>query len=352
MPSEAPNTADPPAGLDPSRLDMETRQLPLDDVLARLRDDELVIGTTDESDAWSATARSRLIESLLIRIPMPPVYVDAADEERWVVIDGRQRLSALRGFMLDKAFVLDGLEYLTEFEGDGYDDLARAQKRRLGETVVTLELVKPGTPNAIRRNLFHRLNPRRSPQEVREAVAGPAGAGVLDTLASGDGYRTATGISAPGTKDREAVLRFLATFPTAHPPAHDRPLDDVLAATLDMLGEDSLEGKLRRHLHGQRFAAAMGLMAPLFEGRGCRREEGEGPVDLALFETWSVMLARLDAGEGERLLARRKEVIKAFTELLHDQDFAAASAPGIDDPASVAARFAAVHDLVEQFVSA
>ncbi len=56
--------------------------------------------------------------------------------------------------------------------------------------------------------------------------------------------------------------------------------------------------------------------------------------------------------ETDRLLARREEVIKAFTELLHDQGFAAATAPGTDDPDSVLARFSAIHDLVGQFVNA
>ena len=96
----------------------------------------------------------------------------------------------------------------------------------------------------------------------------------------------------------------------------------------------------------------MALLTVLFEGRACRAPDAEGRIDQALFETWSVMLARLDSREGERLIARREEVIKAFTELLHDQAVAATVAPGIDDPASVAARHAAVHDLVEQFVSA
>ncbi len=353
MPSDPSSAADPPAGLDPSRLDMETRQLPLEELLTRLRDGELLTGpVADDAAGWSVADNSRLVESLLIRIPMPALYVDAGDEDRWVVIDGRRRLAALGGFMVDKSYALTGLEYLIELEGDGYDDLDRAQKRRLGETLVTLEIVKPGTPSAIRRNIFRRVGPNRSPQEVREAVGRGPGTALLESLVDGDPFRAATGIVSAGPVDREAALRFLAVFPMAHPPALGRPLDVVLSATLDKLNDRSLDGMLRRHLLAQRFDAAMVLLAALFGGRAPGSGDRAMPVDPALFETWTVMLARLGAGEGDRLLARREEVIKAFTELLHDQDFAAAVAPGIDDPDSVRKRFAAVHDLVEQFVSA
>ena len=352
MSSDLPPAADPPAGLDPSRLDIESRQVPLEELLARMRGGELDVGLPSDRDAWSDSIKSRLIESLLIRIPLPALYVDAADEDRWVVIDGRRRMSALGDFMLDKAYVLGGLEYLTELEGQGYDDLARALKRRLGETQVTVELVKPGTPTAIRCNIFHRINPRLTHQEVRDAVIRGAGSELLGTLADGPAYRAATGVEAAKAIDRESILRFLALFPLAHPPPLDRPFQEVLTATLEALGEESLDGMLRRHLLTQRFEAAMAVAADLFEGRAFRTEEGEEAVSPALLETVSVALARLDNAECERLRARRDEVIKAFTELLHDQDFVAAVAPGIDDPASVRHRHAAVRDLLGQFVSA
>ena len=363
MPSDLSSATDPPVGLDPSRLDIETRQPTLEEVLNRVRDGECDIGSEigpgDDvadpwADAWTVTTKSRLIESILIRVPLPAFYIDAADEDRWAVIDGRRRLSAVRDFVLDKSFALSGLEYLTELDGQGYDDLARALKRRLGETQITVELIKPGTPTAIRYNLFRRINPRRSAQAVRDAIIGGAAATLIDALANSDSCQAATGDAGAGC--REAVLRFLAFFPIAHPPEFEPSLEAFLDRTMEGLNEDSLDGLVRRHLLGQRFDAAMTTAAALFEGGAFRdpggEGEGAGPINPALFETWSVSLARLDPAETERLLAKREEVIKAFTELLHDQGFAAATAPGIGDSASVRARFSAIHDLVGQFVSA
>lgn len=358
-------SSDPPVGLDPSGLDIETRQPTLEEVLKRLRDGECDIGPgvepgQDSSGAWTATAKSRLIESILIRVPLPTFYVDGADEERWVVIDGRRRLAAIRDFVLERSFALAGLEYLTELEGQGYDDLARASRRRLGETQITVELIKPGTPTAIRYNLFRRINPDRSPQTVRDAVMRGAATTLVDRLADSDAHRAAIGPGPDQAADREAILRFLAFFPIAHPPRFEPSLENFLNRSLEGLNDEALDGMMRRHLLERRFEAAMTTAAALFDGKAFRypddpgREggQGAGPVDPALFETWSVCLARLGPAETERLLARREEVIKAFTELLHDHGFAAATAPGTDDPDSVRARFTAIHDLVGQFVSA
>jgi len=357
MPSDPSSVADPPAGLDPSRLDIETRQLTLEDLVSRARDGEMDFVTAAGPAApWSVVENSLLIESILIRVPLPAFYIDAGDEDRWTVIDGNRRLTAICAFVLDKAFALNGLEYLTELEGQGHDDLARALKRRLGETQSTVELIKPGTPTAIRYNMFRRINPRRTAQEVREAVFRGPVTTLIDAVADGPSCRAAIGTEKAWPALREAVLRFLAFFAIAHPPSFEPPLEAFLNRAMEGLNDDSLDGMLLRHLLGQRLDAAMNAAAALFDGAAFRAPEsagaGAGDFNPALFEIWSVVLARLDAGETDRLLARREEVIKAFTELLHDQGFAAATAPGTDDPASVLARFSAIHDLVGQFVNA
>ena len=54
---------------------------------------------------WDDETQSRLIESLLIRIPLPAFYFDGSDEENWKVVDGLQRLCAIRNFAIDKIFL-------------------------------------------------------------------------------------------------------------------------------------------------------------------------------------------------------------------------------------------------------
>ena len=75
------------------------------------------------ADLWDNPKMSRLIESILIRFPLPAFYFDASDEDRWLIVDGLQRLSAIKKFVVDKKLKLSGLEYLEDFKGKGYDEL-------------------------------------------------------------------------------------------------------------------------------------------------------------------------------------------------------------------------------------
>ncbi len=148
-----------------------------------------------------------------------------------------RRLTAVCTFVLDKSFALSGLEYLTELEGQGHDDLARALKRRLGETQATVELIKPGTPTAIRYNMFRGSIRVGTAQEVREAVIRGPVTTLIDSLADGPSCRAAVGTEAVWPALREAVLRFLAFFAIAHPPSFEPPLEAFLNRAMEALNE-------------------------------------------------------------------------------------------------------------------
>jgi hypothetical protein len=131
----------------PTLIDIATRQMSLDVLIKRMREGEINLAPGfQRSEVWKPTAKSRLIESLLIRIPLPAFYMDATDEDHWLVVDGLQRLSTLRDFVIKKTMWLRNLEFLTEFHGSGYDDLPRNYQRRIEETQVTVYLIERGTP--------------------------------------------------------------------------------------------------------------------------------------------------------------------------------------------------------------
>ena len=248
------------------------------------------------------------------------------------MIDGRRRLAALGGFMLE----------IRRAERAGIPDRTRgrrlrrsgpAQKRRLGETLVTLEIVKTGTPSAIRRNIFHRVNPRRSPQEVRDGGRAWRSNGAARLAGRRRGLSRRDRDRRGRRDDREAVLRFLAVLsdrPSAGPrPAARRRADGGAGSPQRGPGRHAAPAPL-----AQRFEAAMALLARAFDGRACRAGDGAGPLDPALFETWSVMLARLDSREGERLLARRKRLSKRSPNCstIRPSPRTAACAPGSTIP--------------------
>src|SRR5665213_2508402 len=101
---------------DPAKIDVDLRPLTLDLVMKRMRHDEIDLRPAfQRNDVWTLRARSRLIESILVRIPLPAFYIDGTNDAKWVVVDGLQRLSAIKQFAVVETMKLKGLEFLTQF---------------------------------------------------------------------------------------------------------------------------------------------------------------------------------------------------------------------------------------------
>jgi len=122
---------------------------------------------------WSATNMSRLIESVLLKLPLPIFYFDVSNPDKWIVVDGLQRLSTIKKFMVDKTLKLKNLEFLKELEGKGYDDLDRGFKRVFEGTQIVTYQIEAQTPKKVRYSIFNRINTGGLPlnaQEIRQAL--------------------------------------------------------------------------------------------------------------------------------------------------------------------------------------
>jgi len=127
---------------------------------------------------WDRKRRSLLIESFLMNIPVPPIFLFENQYNQYETMDGRQRLETIRDF-LESGFALVGLEYFTELNGRRFDDLnptlQRGLLRRSITAIVLLaETTRPdASPHDVRMILFRRLNTggaRLNPQEMRNAL--------------------------------------------------------------------------------------------------------------------------------------------------------------------------------------
>lgn len=136
----------------PDEINIVARSLTVNEVLSKTSA-SLTIG----SSTWDSSQKSRLIESILIRVPLQCFYLDTADSDRWVIIDGFQRLCALKEF-IDNNIHLSGIEYLHNEYGKTYDELNPRYQRRILETYLHVNLIEKGTPLGIKYNIFERLN--------------------------------------------------------------------------------------------------------------------------------------------------------------------------------------------------
>lgn len=201
----------------PTDIDIVVEPKSLDALIKRIQHNEIDMNTDFQRHAelWDNRKMSRLIESILIRFPLPAFYFDASDENNWLIVDGLQRLSTIRKFVLDKKLRLNGLEFLTDLNGKTFDKLHRQYQRRIEECPVTVYMIKPGTPEDVKYSVFRRINTgglTLNNQEIRNALAKPRDRELLEELANSACSKAMLGDLSKRMKDQELVLRFWAFY--------------------------------------------------------------------------------------------------------------------------------------------
>ena len=308
------------------------------------------------SGIWNAEKKSRLIESLLLRIPIPVFYVAADADEKWAVVDGVQRLSTIRDYVKGE-FPLTRLEYRSEFDGLRHGDLPRPMQRRIDETQFVVNVIEPGTPPEVTFNIFRRINTGGMPlngQEIRHALNPGPVRHYLKELAESIEFAEATAgsISPNRMDDRACVLRFLAFHMAPWEEYSGRSLDGHLDAAMKAI---NAMGQDRRNLLAEDFRKAMRAVARIFgddafRKRYVRDDDPRRQASMPLFEAWSVQLARCPQERIDRLVERRDEVRERFMALLNqDPEFEKAISSSTGTPRRIRKRFAAIRDLVQEF---
>lgn len=182
---------------------------------------------------WSEGAQSRFIESLLLEMPVPPIYVIEEDEGRYLLIDGLQRISSylhLRGELeaphlnppvhVGEKLVLIDCDIVEELNGRTFEELGTALQIRLKRAFVRVEVVRKGSDPRTKYHMFKRLNTGGqllTPQQLRNCtirLLDPKFNDLIIALSGNEAFRTATGTlteeSRLGAFDQELVLRFFA----------------------------------------------------------------------------------------------------------------------------------------------
>jgi Protein of unknown function DUF262 len=348
---------------DPELIRVETRPLTIDLLLQRIKYEELDL-TPDfqrKDGIWNPRTKSRLIESILIRIPLPAFYMDATDEDKWVVIDGLQRLTTLKMFVNDKSLQLSELEFLTHLENKTFDELPRNLQRRIIETQVTVYLIEKGTPSAVKFNIFKRINTGGLPlslQEIRHALNIGKSTELLKKLADSSEFKKATAYRNFNQRmiDREFILRFLAFV--IHPYTEykatefDSFLSEVMEEINMMSDQDIKELELK-------FFKAMTTAHIIFGNDAFRKrsrsDAPRSPINKALFESWSVNFSKLNNEQIQTLIERKEQLKEAFIRLMNDREvepkFETSISVGTGDTRKVKRRFSAIEQLIQEVLA-
>jgi hypothetical protein len=306
---------------DPTKINVVREPMSVFQVLRKIEIGEIKLDPEFQRNiVWDATRQSRLIESILLKIPLPALYLDAIEPDQWVVVDGLQRLSTLDSYFNKKTLKLTGLEFLgRQFEGLTFDKLPRSSQRDIEETQLTMYIIRPETPPKVKFTIFHRINTGGmvlTAQEIRHATFPGRAPGLLRQMATSEEFKKATlfSVNPKRMDDRECVLRHLA-FRITNFKNYPKPdLNDFLGSAMNTLNNASEQTIAKLNNEFKRaMVLSHQLLGPYAFRKFNRRQGSRGPINKALFESWST--AVLDFDEGE-LLSSTEPILAGLEEAL------------------------------------
>ena len=339
----------------PEQIKIRTVNIVVEQLVSRIKYGEIDLSPDFQRlrGIWTNGQKSRLIESLLLRIPLPVFYVASDESDAWSVVDGVQRMSTIFDFVTG-SLRLTGLQYLSQLEGHWHDDLPRQLQRRISETQLIINVIEPGIPPAVTFNVFLRINTGGMPlngQEIRHALnPGPART-FLEDLALSEEFIASTdgSIAVHRMADRECVLRFLAFHVNGWGGYSSNDLDGYLVRGMRAVNEMT---DAERRILATDFKKAMLAAFDLFGKNAFRKMASgrRGRVNRALLEAWSVQLARCSPEQIAILVEHREDVLRGFENLLYDGEFEQSITYSTNAPWRVHKRFEAIGNLIKETI--
>ena len=208
-------------GYGPDDIFVENKPFSLKQLYDLIEDGDIEISPDFQRNfIWDDTRQSRLIESILLGLPLPSIYLSQYKDGRLTIVDGLQRIMTIRRFLKD-SLRLNNLEYLAECNGKIYSQLkdvfSPLRLRRFGQTQIMCFVIDYRSPNKLKFDLFRRLNTGGKPlnnQEIRNCLSRPELRRTLKLMVETQEFRDATGGSVKDSRmeAQEAALRFLCFF--------------------------------------------------------------------------------------------------------------------------------------------
>ena len=373
----------------PEDISIDKKPMMMDAIIRRFKQGTIIMHPDfQREEVWSRETKSRLIESLLLKIPITMFYVSGDEEGKLTVVDGLQRLSAIRDFVLKEDFKatntkglgdgmrLQGLEFLTDYEGMTFNELPINMQNRINETEFTFTIINPGTPEEVKRNIFKRINTGGEglkPQEIRNALYAGKSTELLKALATSTAFKNATTSSVRSNRmeSYEVVLRgisFILRDAESYP--KNGNMDKFLGDTMVIL--NSYPEFKDREIHRLEkmeeldlrtvqvewietleviFKTAMKRAKQLFGTHAFRKSYGEKrrtPINKALFELWCSILAVMDDDAFGRL-RNNSLFMEDYYQLLDDDKFNVYISRDSWKPTSVRRRYEIINELIKKY---
>lgn len=271
---------------------------------------------------WDNQRKSLLIESLLLKIPIPAFYLDEKKDGTKSVIDGLQRLSAIHSFLNDE-FELRKLEYLSSCDGKKFSQLDNKYKSYVLDTTLSVNILGTVCPDMVKFDVFRRVNTGGlplNPQEIRNTLATSEVRNLLKNMSSCDEFMKVTlgGVNDVRMGAQELCLRYIVINSYYNWEKHDfnqyyglTKSMDKMVLLLNTYKKSELESILNE------FRVIMLQAHMILQGYSfCKI--GQKRINTALFTSWAVVLYNMNYFNNE--IQMKAEKIRKLYVAAIDED--------------------------------
>ena len=319
------------------------------DVVRRIDQGRYVMDPEFQRDfIWPEDKQSKLIESVIMRIPLPVFYLAEEPEGRVVVVDGLQRLSTFDRFVKDKLKLR--LPDQSDLNGKSFSELPAKYQNRIEDCSLIVYVIDSKIPERARLDIFERVNSGLplTRQQMRNSLFTGKATRFLKEEAQSKVFLQATGgsLRTSSMRDREFVNRFCAFQILTAAEYRRDDMDEFLAESLRIMNRQSDEYLSRL---GTAFRRGLENNFALFGRHAFRKhtrgQESRGVLNASL---WDVMSTGLSHYKKDQVDANADALREAFHGLLEDEEFNTAITYGPNGPRKVRHRFEAAHGMMQE----
>lgn len=296
---------------------------------------------------WPRLRKSKLIESILMGLPLPVFYFAEKPNGDWIIVDGLQRITTIYDYMRGE-FQLEGLEVLGEFNEKMFSELERAQQRKIREYPLTAHLIDMASDkDNIIVELFHRINTygvKLSDQEIRSALNQGSSVRFLRFLAASPEFRLATQekVKPDRQKDMELCLSAISFMIQGYKKFQNQ-YNSFLSISMGMMntyklslenpeaidnGEAIIKPDSRAYLEiAQKFLSGLETARVVFGEYAFKKTPGNArkiPISKPLFELIITYFSQLEPHQKAQVVQSGGDLIDILYEAIADDstDFA------------------------------
>ena len=331
---------------DTDSISITSKIFALDTVLRRIKNKTIKLAPDFQREyVWDIKRKSQLIESMMLKIPLPMFYVSEDRNGIWEVVDGLQRLTTIKNYVLGddndgKGFKLKGLEFWSDiYDGLDFFNLEKQPSNvkvvnNILETELSFIVINPETPEKVKRNIFKRINTggmRLSNQEIRHALYQGRASDLLKSLVEDRIYGIVINNTVKDNRmaGRELILRFLSFYFLTYN-TYKGDMDDFLSNTMraingevDLLPENIVIQSDAEIV--ELFRTGLTRAYSLFGEHAFRKslpnDLRKTPINKSLFELWLCVLSKIKKSTFDMLNIKKDILITRYSDMMKDDDF-------------------------------